>query len=453
MLNRIRAATGMRVFLVIWFGQLVSLLGSGITGFALGIWTYQESGEVTQFAIVLFLSTMPPILLSPFAGLLADRWNRRWLMVLADTGAALSTLAIVTLLTANRLEPWHIYIATTFSAVMGSFQGPAYAASIPQLVSDDQLGRANGLGQLSRSISQLLAPILGGFLLVTIGLKGIILIDLITFLFAVFTLLAVRFPPTPKSTGHHGESWLRAAMGGWIYIAKRRGLLALLLYFAMINFLLGSIEVLVTPLALSITTPDILGVVLFIGGMGMLFGSLALTFWGGPKRKVYGVLAAQFIGAICILVVGFSLSVPVLCVVAFVYFFGIPIGDGCSTSIFQQKVAIDVQGRVFAAIGTVTGFILPISYLIISALADGVFEPLMMPGGGLAELLGPYFGVGKGRGIGLLFSIMGILAMLVTVLAYFYPPLRLIEDDLPNVNQPAAAFDSQGVNQPQGQLQ
>src|SRR5690606_30635201 len=107
----------------------------------------------------------------------------------------------------------------------------------------------------------------------------------------------------------------------------------------------------------------------------------------GPRRKIYGVLVTQMIGSFCIMLVGLSLNVPVLCVIAFVYFFGIPIGDGCSSIIFQQKVAAEVQGRVFAAIGAVAGFVLPISYLIVSALADQIFEPLMMPGGGLAEAL------------------------------------------------------------------
>lgn len=450
MLRKLSTATGMRVFFVIWFGQLVSFLGSSLTSFALGIWIYERTGAVTQYAIVLFCATLPPILLAPFAGLLADRWNRRWAMILADTGSALSTLVIVLLLFTDRLDAWHIYLATAFSAVMSTIQLPAYAATIPLLVPAEQLGRANGMRQLSRSIGQLLAPVLGGFLVVAIGLQGVILIDLITFLFAVTTLLLLRFPDVPKTTSaKQPSSWLRESFAGWTYLLTRRGLLSLLIYFAIINFLLGSIEVLVTPLALSITSPDMLGVILFIGGLGMVTGSLIISVWGGPRRKIYGVLISQCIGGACVILAGLNSNIIVLAVVAFVYFFGIPIGDACSTFIFQQKVAAEVRGRVFAVIGAVAGFVLPMSYLIVSALADRVFEPLMMPGAPLAQVFGSIVGTGEGRGIGLMFAIMGSIAMLVTVLAYLYPPLRLIDDDLPTTGGATAPIDSRSAHQAQ----
>ena len=436
MLKKILLDSGMKFFIWIWFGQLVSLVGSSLTSFALGIWIYQETGSVSQFAIVLFSSTLPPILFAPFAGILADYWNRRWVMILADTGSALATFVIVLLLLSQRLEAWHIYIATAISSIMATIQMPAYAAAIPLMVPEEHLGRANGLGQLSRSVGQLIAPILGGFLLVTIGLQGIIMIDLASFLLAVTTLLLVRLPDIPRTTtqGEARESWLQAATAGWRYIVQRRGLLSLLIYFAVINFLLGSIDVLVTPLLLSITTVDRLGVILFIGGLGMLAGSLVMSFWGGPKYKIYGVLLVQLTCGLCVALVGINTHVIILSLLAFINFFGIPIGDGSTTSILQQKVPANVQGRVFAVVGAIASFVLPISYIIVSTLADQVFEPAMMPGGALAETFGWLFGVGKGRGIGLMFSMMGTLAIIATVLAYSYPPLRSIEGDLPNAN-------------------
>jgi hypothetical protein len=305
--------------------------------------------------------------------------------------------------------------------------------------------------QLSRSLGQLIAPVLGGFLVVTIGLQGVILIDLITFLVAVTTLLLLRFPDVPKPAGTRAKtSWVRESMVGWTYLLTRRGLFSLLLYFAIINFLLGGIEVLVTPLVLSITSPEILGVILFIGGLGMLTGSLIMSFWGGPRRKIYAVLLSQGIGGCCVLLAGLNTNIGVLAVVAFVYFLGIPIGDACSTFIFQQKVAAEVRGRVFAVIGAVAGFVLPLSYVIVSALADRVFEPLMLPGAPLAQVFGSIVGTGEGRGIGLMFAMMGSIAMLVTVLAYLYPPLRQVDDDLPQVSAPRAPTDSRSAQQAQG---
>lgn len=439
-----RALAGMRTFLLIWFGQLISTLGSSLSSFALGIWIYQQSGQVTQFALVLFSATLPAVVLGPYAGLLADRWNRRWLMVFSDTGSALATLAIVTLLAQGRLEAWHIYLSSAFTSVMAAIQSPALSATIPLIVPPEQLVRANGMGQIARSLGQLIAPLIGGMLLTAIGIQGVIMIDLITFLVAVSSLLLIRFPSyAPRDPDEAGEPWWSAALAGWRYVLDRPGLLGLLVFFATINFLLGSIEVLVTPLVLSFTTAETLGLLLFIGGLGMLCGSLAMSLWRGPANPIHAILLPQLVGGLCVVVAGVNTNVLVLAVVAFVYFFGIPICDGYSMLVFQQKVAAGVQGRVFAVIGVVANIVLPVSYLVVSLLADRVFEPLMQPGTPLAARLGPLFGTGSGRGIGLLFAVAGALAVIATLLAYRYPPLCSIHRDLPDAARPPALAPQQ----------
>jgi len=183
-----------RVFALVWFGQLISITGSGLTEFGLSVWVFQRTGSTTQFALTFLAFTLPRILLSPLAGTLVDRWDRRRAMLLSDTGAALTTLAIALLLIAGRLEVWHIYIATAISSSLSAFQRPAYKATITLLVPKEHYGRASGMVSLARSIPSLVSPALAGFLIVAIGLEGVILIDFATFLFAVFTLLLVRFP-------------------------------------------------------------------------------------------------------------------------------------------------------------------------------------------------------------------------------------------------------------------
>ncbi|HJQ36450.1 MAG TPA: MFS transporter, partial [Thermoanaerobaculia bacterium] len=172
----------MRVFSVVWFSQLVSIVGSGLTSFALGVWVYERSHSATQFALITLFLVLPGVLLSPLAGALADRWNRKLLIILGDCGSALGTLAIALLVYADRLEVWHIYLATAFSSVCGAFQWPAFAASIAMLVPKERLGRANGMVQIAEAAGLVISPLLAGVLVVTTGLWGVILIDFATFI-------------------------------------------------------------------------------------------------------------------------------------------------------------------------------------------------------------------------------------------------------------------------------
>ncbi|MGB0386326.1 MAG: MFS transporter [Ardenticatenaceae bacterium] len=434
--NALNVARGMRVFLFIWFGQLISLIGSGLTGFALGVWVYQRTGSVTDFALISLSTILPVILISPVAGVLVDRWNRRWVMILSDSGAALSTLAIALLLSTNQLEIWHIYLATVVSSTFNGFQWPAYTAATTQLVPKQHLGRASGMTQLAEGVAQLISPVLGGVLLVTIELQGVILLDLMTFLFALATLLLVRFPRvTAVVRKAKKESWLHEAAYGFRYITDRPGLLGLLIFFAASNFLVGVVQVLATPLVLSFTSVDVLGTILSIGGIGMLLGSLLMSTWGGPQRLILGVLGFQLLGGLCIFLAGLRPSALLFAAAAFLFFFGIPIGNGCSQVIWQRKVAPDVQGRVFAVRRMIALSCLPLAFLVAGPLTDQVFEPLMLPDGPLANSIGQFIGVGPGRGIGLLFIILGVFTMLATVLAYQYSPLRLVEDELSDGNR------------------
>jgi MFS family permease len=200
---------------------------------------YLRTGSATKFALISLFTMLPGILMSPLAGALVDRWNRRWTMILSDTGAAISTLAIALLLIADKLEIWHIYIAVAFSSIFGAFHGPAALAAVTQLVPKQHFGRANGMIQLGSAVAQLISPVLGGVLLVTIHLQGVILLDLATFLFALVTLLLVRFPEIKTTVVEQATIGvlLREAVYGWHYITARPGLLGLLILFAVSNFL------------------------------------------------------------------------------------------------------------------------------------------------------------------------------------------------------------------------
>ncbi len=169
-------------------------MGSGLTSFALGVWVFQQTGSATQFALIGLSAVLPRVLLSPLAGAIVDRWDRRRVMIVGDVGAGLSTLVVVILLLTARLEIWHIYLLAAVNAAFGTVQWPAFAATTSLLVSKENLGRANGMVQFGQAASEILAPAMAGVLVGVIRLEGVILIDVVTFLFAVTTLLLVRFP-------------------------------------------------------------------------------------------------------------------------------------------------------------------------------------------------------------------------------------------------------------------
>jgi MFS family permease len=429
------APSGLTTFLIIWAGQLVSIVGSGLTGFALGVYVYQETGSVTQLGLVLLANTLPSLILAPIAGVLVDRWDRRLVMILSDTGAGLATLGIFLLLLSGNLQIWHIYLAGALSSIFGIFQQPAFMASTTLLVPKQHYGRAAGLTQLGHAVGQILSPALAGFLILTIEIQGVILIDFITYLIAVTSLIVIRIPKPPAKTSPQTEesSILQDAIYGLSYIRARSGLLGMLLLFAFVNLTLGLYSALYTPLILSFSTADVLGTILSVSGVGMLIGSLVMSVWGGSKKKIHGLLGSIFLAGIALSFSGVRTNPWIIGVSSFFFLFFVPIANSSSQAIWQVKVAADVQGRVFATRRMLASIASPLAYILAGPLADGVFEPLLGQGGALARSIGKVIGVGPGRGIGLMFILIGILISLSTVVGYFYPRLRNVETELPDI--------------------
>ncbi|MFI6757663.1 MFS transporter [Micromonospora sp. NPDC050417] len=438
MAERIRT----RLLIAVWLGQLVSLVGSSLTGFVLGVWVYQRTGSVTQFSLIFLASSLPAVLVAPFAGVIADRWDRRRVMLLSDLGAAIGTAALALLAASDSLAVWHIYLATALSAASSTVHQVSYQAMTPALVGKTHLARFNGLMQVTRA-AQIAAPLVAGVLVVTIGIGGVLAVDLGTFAVASLTLLLVRLPAeaTRPAARRTREPVLTEAVAGWHYLRARTGLWQLMVLFGAYNFLFGFAGVLVQPLILSFASADTLGLLMFAGGAGLFAGSVVMTAWGGPARRINAVFGGLALGGVALVLHSLTPSAWLIAVVAPLFLFTLPIVNSSTMTLIQTKTEPAVLGRVLAAARVVGDASIPVAYLLAGPLADQVFEPLMRPDGALAGSAGAVIGTGDGRGTALVFAVTGTLMMLLVAAAWSRRSLREV-DDLPDALEPTAPAEA-----------
>ncbi len=432
----------MRKYLIIWVGEVASIVGSALTSFALGVWIYERTDSVSMLTLNMLAYVLPGLIFTPLAGVIADRWNRKWVMVMGDAGVALTTLCVFLLATSSNLRIGYIYILTAVSATFGTLQWPAYAAAIPLIVPKQHLGRASALSQAGQGLGEMLSPMLAGslYMMDSIGLRGILLIDFATFVFSTIMLLIVPIPrhqpatepETQPEAENHKNSLVEDMRIGWRYIAQRPGLLGLLVYVALLNFLAEFMYPLAQPLLLEIASPDAAGEAMSKMAVGMFIGIAIMMIWGGPKRRIRGILIPGIVSGLVIATAGLQPSLMLVTVAGFGYYTLVPIIQGSDEALWQTKVAAGVQGRVFAIQGVIESSVKPLALLLVGPLADGLFEPALAEHGLLAGSAGKIIGVGPGRGIALFIIILGVLSAAVSLLAYLNPRVRHLEDEVPD---------------------
>ena len=441
-----RSPTGMRGFTIVWAGQLVSLLGTGMTQFAITIWAWQTTGIATALALVGFFTAVPQILTSPLAGAIVDRYDRKHVMMLSDLAAGIATAALLVLYSAGRLQIWHLYVTSAFSGAFGAFQFPAYSAAVSTMLPKEQYGRASGMIALAEAASGIVAPISAGILLNVIGIGGIMAIDVFTFIVAIGALLVIYIPQPhleEEFQAERGSIWADSVFG-FKYIYKRRGLLGLLTVFLLMNFMLSFSFTLFAPMILARTGDDtmILGAVQSAFGVGGIVGGVLMSAWGGPEKKVNGVILGMTLTSLITCFFGVGRSMTLWAPTAFLVMAFLPILNGSSQAIWQSKVPPEMQGRVFATRSFIARVASPISMAITGPLADWFFEPAMRPGGSLVPVFGWLVGSGPGAGIAVLFVVVGIIGAVVSLVGYSIREIRDLETLIPDHDASSGKSDT-----------
>ena len=433
----------MRRFAMVAAGQIVSITGSALAAWAIPVWIYLQTGSLAKFALFTVSGLVPSLLVGPVAGAVVDRTNRRVVMMVSGAAAGGCQLVLGLLYATGQLQPWHLYTSVACVASALTFQRLAFVAAVPQLVPKRFLGNANGLAQMSTGFANLLVPLVAAGLLATIGLGRILLLDVVSYVFALGVLAVVHFPNlmglrrrepllTEVANGLR-YSWGSPALRSLLLFSAMINVFLGPLFSAMINVFLGPALILVAPLVLSFGSLGDVGRVSFAEALGAFLGGLIFAVWGGPvRRRMLGLLLATFVLAGTCLVTGLRPSVLLVAAGVFGTALALALIQSIYTTIVQVKVPQRFHGRVFALNQMIAWSTLPLGFLVLAPLASRAFEPLLAPGGAPAGPVGQVIGVGSGRGIGLVYIVVGLAIAALTAVGLRTTRLGRFDADVPD---------------------
>ncbi|MEU5695026.1 MFS transporter [Actinosynnema sp. NPDC020468] len=430
----VKRPSGFGAFTVMWAGQLLSALGTRMTNFALSIWVWQQTGSATDLSLMMFFAFGATVLFSPIAGSLVDRWSRRLTIVLSDVGSAVATFALLAMFLTGDVQLWQLYVVNLATGAFLAFQAPAYSSAITVMMDKGRYTRANAMMWAVRTLPVIFAPAFAATLLGFTGVKLILLLDGLSFVIAIGAVFLVSIPAIPKADGPRASLWSDSVYG-FKYILARPGLVGLEIVLFTIGLFAAIGFAMLVPLVLARTggSEASMGVVQSVGAFGGVLGGVLLGALKPPKKKITWVLTAilgfSILGRV---VYGVGDSVVAWSAGLFFTHLFIPFIDGVGQTIWQEKVAPAVQGRVFAARQFLENLAIPIGLLVAGPVADTVFEPAMREGGPLADEFGWLVGTGPGAGMGLLCVLVGVLGIALAAWGFASRTIRDVEIDLPD---------------------
>lgn len=399
-------------FLILWAGQLLSRIGSGISAFALGVHLFRESGSTAAYSMLLLCAFLPSVVLAPIGGVLADRNDRRLLVALGDFGSALGILFVLLMLELQLEHMWPVYLGVALSSAFVALHAPAFKAFVTELLDEEDYARASGLIQLAEASRYLCAPVIAVFLLARWSLSMVLAIDVATFAVAVLTVLAL-----PRGLRHADELRVGANLltelgEGLSFVWRNATVTRLLGITTVVTFLTGILQALFAPLLLSLTDAATLGVVQSLAAAGMV----ASSAWIGVSSRTDAqqrVLAIALAIAGCFyLLIGVTTRPVLIAGAAFCFSATLPFVNTSLEVLFRKTIDEGMQARAWSLISLVSQTGMLIGFAVAGILADRVFNPLLVDGGAWARSIGRLVGTGAGRGSGFLVLVAGSVLLM-----------------------------------------
>ena len=404
-------SSGMKKFLLLWMGELISSIGGGLTSFGLGVYVFQKTGSAAGMALVTLLGFLPTLLFTVPAGVLADRYDRRVLMMIGDGCSGLGILYIFLCMLHGEANLVQISIGVFVSAIFSSLLDPSYRATITDLLSKEEFSKASGLVSLAGSARYLFSPVIAGLLLAYHDISLLLLIDISTFFVTITTTFIVRRGIKAKQPTEK-QSFLESMKEGWRAIHIEKGVFVLVLCSSLITLFLGTLQILVEPMILSFSDSKVLGIVETLCASGMLVSGILLGGFG--IKKEYGkVLQISFFMA-GIFMIGMSIFENLVCISIFGFFFfaTLPFCNNCMDYLCRTNIPDALQGRAWGFIGFLSQMGYVLAYAVSGLAADG---------------LGSLSGMGVGRGAAMMIGISGVFLSLVAVTFLRFPSIRELE--------------------------
>jgi DHA3 family macrolide efflux protein-like MFS transporter len=367
----------MSPFFTIWTGQVFSLLGSELVQFALIWWLTTTTGSATTLALATMMAVLPRVFVSPIAGALVDRWNRRVVMMSADGLSALAVVVLAVLFATDAAQVWHVYAAMFVRSACAAFHWPAMQASTTLMVEEEHLARVAGLNQALQGLGAIIAPPLGALLLAVLPMQGILAIDVATAMLAIAPLFLVHVPQPVRATATEQASRpsMVADLGEALrYLRRLPGILMVIAIAMLVNLLIFPGLSLQPLLVTKHFGGDLLHLATLQSafGIGMVTGGVTLSAWGGFKRRALTGLLALALNGVGFAVVGLAPAnaFPLAVGAMFFAWFMNPIANGALFSVLQSVVPAEMQGRVFTLLQSAAGAMIPLGLVIAGPLSD-----------------------------------------------------------------------------------
>jgi MFS family permease len=413
-------------FLLLWVGDLISSIGGGLTAFGIGVYVYQKTGMASHVAMVTLLSFLPTLLLSAPAGVLADRYDRRLIMILGDGLSALGPLFILFCLLNNDVQLWQIYVGVTISSIFFSLLEPAYRATITDMLTGDQYTKASGLAQAAGSAKYLISPVIAGFLLKYFDISLLLTIDICTFFVTLATTLVVRRGLESKKKTEN-TAFLSDFKEGFRALSKNKGVMTLVFMGTFITLCLGYIQTLASPMILSFSNSTTLGVVQALMATGMLVSSVLLGVVPIKRGYVKVLCFSLFGSGVFMVLFGMKENLTFITLAGILFFSMLPFANTSIDYLLRTNINNELQGRVWGLVGLISQLGYIFAYATSGVLADYVFTPLLLEGGGLSGSVGKILGTGQGRGAGFLILIAGGILCIVSMALYRMKSVQTLE--------------------------